>query len=74
MSQVKVKISRTGQVTIDVLNAQGAQCSTLTKVLEQALSEITRDGFRWPKQEVYSVGAFVDAQSDKEGLCGSFSL
>jgi Protein of unknown function (DUF2997) len=43
MSQVKVRISRTGQVTIDVLNAQGAQCSTLTKVLEQALGETTKD-------------------------------
>ncbi len=43
MSQVKVKISPTGQVTIDVLNAQGAQCSTLTKVLEQALGETARD-------------------------------
>jgi len=43
MSQVKVKISRTGQVTIDVLNAQGVHCSTLTKVLEQALGETARD-------------------------------
>jgi len=43
MSQVTVKISRTGQVTIDVLNAQGMQCSTLTKVLEQALGETARD-------------------------------
>jgi hypothetical protein len=43
MSQVKVKISRTGQVTIEVLNVHGTQCSTLTKVLEQALGETTRD-------------------------------
>ena len=43
MSQVKINISRTGQVTIDVLNAQGDQCSTLTKVLEQALGETARD-------------------------------
>jgi len=43
MSQLKVRISRTGQVTIDVLNAQGAQCSALTKVLEQALGETARD-------------------------------
>jgi len=40
MTQLKIRISRTGQVTIDVLNAQGAQCSTLTKVLEQALGDI----------------------------------
>jgi DUF2997 family protein len=43
MSQIKVSISRTGQVTIEVLNAQGMQCSTLTKVLEQALGETTKD-------------------------------
>ena len=43
MSQVTVRISPTGQVTIDVLNAQGMQCSTLTKVLEQALGETARD-------------------------------
>lgn len=36
MSQINVRISRTGQTTIDMLNAQGMQCSTLTKVLEQA--------------------------------------
>ncbi|MBU6435507.1 MAG: DUF2997 domain-containing protein [Nitrospirae bacterium] len=42
MSQVKVKISRTGQVTIEVLNAQGMQCRTLTKVLEQALGETVK--------------------------------
>ena len=46
MSQVKVKISRTGQVTIDVLNAQGMQCSTLTKVLEQALGETVKDDLK----------------------------
>ena len=46
MSQVKVKISRTGQVTIDVLNAQGMQCSTLTKVLEQALGETVTDDLK----------------------------
>jgi hypothetical protein len=43
MSQIKVRIGRTGQVTIDVLNAQGSQCSTLTKVLEQELGETTHD-------------------------------
>ncbi len=43
MSQVTVRISRIGQVTIDVLNAQGMHCSTLTKVLEQALGETARD-------------------------------
>ena len=43
MSQVKVTISRTGQVTIEVLNAQGMQCSTLTKVLEQVLGETVKD-------------------------------
>lgn len=46
MSQVKVKISRTGQVTIDVLNAQGMQCSTITKVLEQALGETVKDDLK----------------------------
>ena len=46
MSQVKVKISRTGQVTIEVLNAQGMQCSTLTKVLEQALGETVKDDLK----------------------------
>lgn len=46
MSQVKVNISRTGQVTIEVLNAQGMQCSTLTKVLEQALGETVKDNLK----------------------------
>ena len=46
MSQLKVKISRTGQVTIDVLNAEGMQCSTLTKVLEQALGETVKDDLK----------------------------
>ena len=46
MSQVKVRISRTGQVTIDVLNAEGIQCSTLTKVLEQALGETVKDDLK----------------------------
>jgi len=46
MSQVKVKISRTGQVTIDVHNAQGMHCSTLTKVLEQALGETVKDDLK----------------------------
>lgn len=46
MSQIKVKISRTGQVTIDVLNAQGVQCSTLTKALEQALGETVKDDLK----------------------------
>ncbi len=46
MSQLKVRISRTGQVTIEVLNAQGRQCSTLTKVLEQALGETTTDDLK----------------------------
>lgn len=46
MSQVKINISRTGQVTIDVLNAQGDQCSTLTKVLEQALGETVKDDLK----------------------------
>ena len=46
MSQVKVRISRTGQVTIEVLNAQGMQCSTLTKVLEQALGETVKDDLK----------------------------
>ena len=43
MSQIKVSISRTGQVTIDVLNTDGMQCRTLTTVLEQALGETTHD-------------------------------
>lgn len=46
MSQINVSISRTGQVTIEVLNAQGMQCSTLTKVLEQALGETTHDSVK----------------------------
>ena len=46
MSQITVRISRTGQVTIDVLNAHGMQCSTLTKVLEQALGETVKDDFK----------------------------
>jgi len=46
MSQVKVKISRTGQVTIEVLNAHGMQCSTLTKGLEQALGETVKDDLK----------------------------
>jgi hypothetical protein len=46
MSQVKVRISRTGQVTIEVLDAQGLQCSTLTKVLEQALGETVKDDLK----------------------------
>lgn len=46
MAQVKINISRTGQVTIDVLNAQGDQCSTLTKVLEQALGETVKDDLK----------------------------
>ena len=46
MSQIRVRISPTGQVTIDVLNAQGMQCSTLTKVLEQALGETVRDDLK----------------------------
>ena len=46
MSQVKVRIGRTGQVTIEVLNAQGIQCSTLTKVLEQALGETVKDDLK----------------------------
>jgi len=46
MSQLRVKISRTGQVTIDVLNAHGVQCSTLTNVLEQALGETTKDDLK----------------------------
>ena len=43
MTQLKVRISRTGQITIDVLNTHGVQCHTLTKVLEQALGETTHD-------------------------------
>lgn len=74
MSQITVRISPTGQVTINVLNTEGSSCSTLTNVSEQALGEPMRDGYRWPKLEVDSVGAFVDAQSDEEGLCGSLSL
>ena len=46
MSQITVKISRTGQVTIEVLNAQGMQCSTLTKLLEQALGETKQDDLK----------------------------
>lgn len=46
MSQIKVTISRTGQVTIEVLNAEGMQCSTLTKVLEQALGETVKDDLK----------------------------
>lgn len=46
MSQVKVRISRTGQVTIEVLNGHGTQCSTFTKVLEQALGETTHDDLK----------------------------
>lgn len=46
MSQVKVRISPTGQVTIEVLNAQGMQCSTLTKVLEKALGETVKDDLK----------------------------
>lgn len=46
MSQVKVTISRTGRVTIEVLNAHGMQCSTLTKVLEQALGETVKDDLK----------------------------
>ena len=46
MSQLKVTISRTGQVTIDVLNAEGMQCSTLTRVLEQALGETVKDDLK----------------------------
>ena len=46
MSQIKVHISRTGQVTVEVLNAQGLQCSSLTKVLEQALGETVKDDFK----------------------------
>jgi len=46
MSQVKVRIGRTSQVTIEVLNAHGRQCSTLTKVLEQALGETTHDDLK----------------------------
>jgi Protein of unknown function (DUF2997) len=43
MSQVKVRISRTRQVMINVLHGDGSSCSTLTKVLEQALGETTKD-------------------------------
>lgn len=43
MSQITVRISPTGQVTINVLNGDGSSCSTLTKVLEQALGETTKD-------------------------------
>jgi hypothetical protein len=46
MSQLKVSISRTGQVTIDVLTAHGSQCRTLTTVLEQALGETTHDSLK----------------------------
>ena len=46
MAQLKVTISRTGQVTIEVLNAQSAQCSMLTKVLEQALGETVKDDLK----------------------------
>ena len=46
MSQLKVRSSGTGQVTIEVLNAQGMQCSTLTKVLEQALGETVKDDLK----------------------------
>ncbi len=46
MAQLKVRISRTGQVTIEVLNAHGMQCSTLTKVLEQALGETVKDDLK----------------------------
>lgn len=46
MSQVKVKISPTGQLTIEVFNAHGAQCSALTKVLEQALGETVKDNLK----------------------------
>ncbi len=46
MSQLKVRVSPTGQVTIEVLNGQGMQCSTLAKVLEQALGETVKDDLK----------------------------
>lgn len=46
MSQIRVRISPTGQVTIDVLHADGSSCSTLTKVLEQALGETVKDDLK----------------------------
>lgn len=43
MSQITVRISPTGQVTINVLHGDRSSCSTLTKVLEQALGETIND-------------------------------
>ncbi len=43
MSHIKVTISKTGMVTIDVLDAVGPHCSLLTKQLEEALGEVTLD-------------------------------
>jgi DUF2997 family protein len=46
MSQLTVSISRTGQVTINVLHAHGSQCRTLTTVLEQTLGDTTHDSLK----------------------------
>jgi hypothetical protein len=46
MSTIRVHISRTGTVTLDVIGGQGTSCSTLTKVLQEALGPVAQESMK----------------------------
>lgn len=46
MATITVTISKTGQVTIDVVGAVGSSCTELTKALEHALGEVVHQDLK----------------------------
>jgi len=46
MSNIRVRISKDGAVTLDVLGGTGTSCSTLTKALQEALGPVAQESFK----------------------------
>jgi hypothetical protein len=43
MSTIRVRISTSGAVTLDVIGGHGTSCSTLTKALQEALGPVHQE-------------------------------
>lgn len=63
MQEMKIIISKEGQVTIDVMGVKGPSCKNLTKALEKAFGTTVTDK---KKTEYYQ----EDTQSDSQGVGG----
>ena len=63
MQEMKIIISKSGQVTIDVSGIKGSGCKNLTKALEKALGTTTKSK---KKTEYYQ----QDTQGDTQGVGG----